>query len=315
MPRKPVFVVTGTSGAGKGTLERELLARIPELELAISATTRDRREGEQDGREYWFISQDEFDEKLAAGEFLEHIVFDWGQRSGTLRSEIDRILQAGRIPLLDLETEGALAVAESVPGRSRSSSRRRASRRTSAGSASGRPRARVRSRSGSSWPAAIVGEESDQQQVVLALDEVTRSAWQMDVLFSPMDEVRRREYAMAVVRRRLHQPDFRRRVLTAYGRQCAICRLWQLNFSTLHISKRTHRVESPCCKTGSRCAPFVTTRSTHSWSASRKRYGSQGVRRSVFERKRDEPDAAACATGNPWNIVTWPKQASSNAQF
>ena len=111
MPRKPVFVVTGTSGAGKGTLERRLLERMPELELAISATTRDRREGEQDGREYWFISQDEFDRKLAAGDFLEHIVFEWGQRSGTLRSEIDRILQAGRIPLLDLETEGELRLA------------------------------------------------------------------------------------------------------------------------------------------------------------------------------------------------------------
>jgi guanylate kinase len=106
--RNPVFVVTGTSGAGKGTIERELLARMPELELAISATTREKREGEQDGREYWFISDEEFDRKLAAGEFLEHIVFDWGQRSGTLRSEIDRILSAGRIPLLDLETEGAL---------------------------------------------------------------------------------------------------------------------------------------------------------------------------------------------------------------
>jgi guanylate kinase len=116
VPRKPVFVVTGTSGAGKGTLERKLLARIPELELAISATTRGKREGEQDGREYWFISDREFDERLAAGDFLEHIVFDWGQRSGTLRSEIDRILDAGRIPLLDLETEGALAVARTVPG-------------------------------------------------------------------------------------------------------------------------------------------------------------------------------------------------------
>ena len=112
----PVFVVTGTSGAGKGTIERELLARMPELELAISATTRERRQGEENGREYWFISDEDFDRKLAAGEFLEHIVFDWGQRSGTLRSEIDRILAAGRIPLLDLETEGALAVAESVPG-------------------------------------------------------------------------------------------------------------------------------------------------------------------------------------------------------
>ena len=108
MPPRPVFVVTGTSGAGKGTIERQLLARMPELELAISATTRERRDGEEDGREYWFISQDDFDTKLAAGEFLEHIVFDWGQRSGTLRSEIDRILDAGRIPLLDLETEGAL---------------------------------------------------------------------------------------------------------------------------------------------------------------------------------------------------------------
>jgi guanylate kinase len=115
MPPRPVFVVTGTSGAGKGTIERELLARMPELELAISATTRPRREGEENGREYWFISDEEFDRKLAAGEFLEHIVFDWGQRSGTLRSEIDRILDTGRIPLLDLETEGALAVAETVP--------------------------------------------------------------------------------------------------------------------------------------------------------------------------------------------------------
>ena len=115
MAPKPVFVVTGTSGAGKGTIERELLARMPELELAVSATTRDKREGEQDGREYWFMSQDDFDAKLAAGEFLEHIVFDWGQRSGTLRSEIDRIHAGGRIPLLDLETEGALAVAETVP--------------------------------------------------------------------------------------------------------------------------------------------------------------------------------------------------------
>ena len=115
MPPRPVFVVTGTSGAGKGTIERELLARMPELELAISATTRPRREGEENGREYWFISDEEFDRKLAAGEFLEHIVFDWGQRSGTLRSEIDRILDTGRIPLLDLETEGALALAETVP--------------------------------------------------------------------------------------------------------------------------------------------------------------------------------------------------------
>jgi len=114
--RTPVFVVTGTSGAGKGTLEKALLTQIPDLELAVSATTRGRREGEQDGREYWFISDEEFDEKVSAGEFLEYVEFPWGQRSGTLRSEIDRIQSHGRIALLDLEPQGALDVKESVPG-------------------------------------------------------------------------------------------------------------------------------------------------------------------------------------------------------
>jgi guanylate kinase len=112
----PVFVVTGTSGAGKGTLERALLKRIPDLELAVSATTRHRRGAEENGREYWFISQDEFDQKLQAGEFLEYVEFPWGQRSGTLRSEIARITEAGKIPLLDLEPQGALDVKNTVPG-------------------------------------------------------------------------------------------------------------------------------------------------------------------------------------------------------
>jgi len=112
----PVFVVTGTSGAGKGTLEKALLVQIPGLALAISATTRERREGEEDGREYWFISDEEFDEKLRAGEFLEYVEFPWGQRSGTLRSEIARIQDVGKIPLLDLEPMGALEVKNTVPG-------------------------------------------------------------------------------------------------------------------------------------------------------------------------------------------------------
>jgi guanylate kinase len=115
-PTAPVFVVTGTSGAGKGTLERALLSEMPDLELAVSATTRERRTSEQNAREYWFISDDEFDEKLAAGEFLEYVEFPWGQRSGTLRSEIDRIKSHGRIPLLDLEPQGALDVKRTVPG-------------------------------------------------------------------------------------------------------------------------------------------------------------------------------------------------------
>jgi len=115
-PRGPVIVVTGTSGAGKGTIERILLERHPELELAVSATTRKRRPNEVDGKDYWFLSDEEFDRRLAEKGFLEYVTFPWGQRSGTLLSEIDRIRAAGRVPLLDLETDGALYVQKKVPG-------------------------------------------------------------------------------------------------------------------------------------------------------------------------------------------------------
>jgi guanylate kinase len=108
--RLPVIAVTGTSGAGKGTLEAAVMPRLPELELAVSATTRDRREGEEHGREYYFVSDADFERMLAAGEFLEHVDFEWGQRVGTLWSEIGRIRAKGKAPLLDLETDGALAV-------------------------------------------------------------------------------------------------------------------------------------------------------------------------------------------------------------
>jgi guanylate kinase len=91
------------------------MPRLPELELAVSATTRDRREGEQDGREYYFIDHAEFRRRLEAGEFLEHVDFEWGQRSGTLWSEIARIRAKGKAPLLDLETDGALAVQQEIP--------------------------------------------------------------------------------------------------------------------------------------------------------------------------------------------------------
>jgi guanylate kinase len=114
--RPSVVVVTGPSGAGKGTLIRELLRRVPDLEVTVSATTRDRRPGEQDGREYWFLTPDAFLAKIEAGEFLEHVEYVSGHRYGTLRSELDRIRAHGHIPLLELETEGALRVKEEVPG-------------------------------------------------------------------------------------------------------------------------------------------------------------------------------------------------------
>ena len=108
----PVFVITGQSGAGKGTLIERLLEGFPQLELAVSATTRAQRPGEVDGVHYYFISEDEFDRRLAADEFVEYHVFPWGQRSGTLVSEIQRIADVGKACVLELETEGALKVAE-----------------------------------------------------------------------------------------------------------------------------------------------------------------------------------------------------------
>ena len=116
MASKPVVVITGTSGAGKGTLERPLLERMPELELAVSATTRERRANERDGIHYWFVTDGRFAELLAEGGFIEHVDHPWGQRVGTLRSEIERIRDKGKVPMLDLETKGALAIQEQVPG-------------------------------------------------------------------------------------------------------------------------------------------------------------------------------------------------------
>jgi guanylate kinase len=104
-----VFVVTGPSGAGKGTLIAALADRVPELAVAVSATTRQQRPGEVDGREYYFLSEEAFVDKIEAGAFLEHVQFVGG-RYGTLSSEIDRIAGQGRVCVLELEIEGALDV-------------------------------------------------------------------------------------------------------------------------------------------------------------------------------------------------------------
>jgi guanylate kinase len=113
---RPVFVVTGPSGAGKGTLIRALVERLPELEVAVSATTRQQRPGEENGREYWFLSEQEFAARVEEGGFLEWVDYVSHKRYGTLRSEIERIAANGRICVLELETDGALLAQEELPG-------------------------------------------------------------------------------------------------------------------------------------------------------------------------------------------------------
>lgn len=116
MSSAPVIVVTGPSGAGKGTLISELLRRVPQLEHAVSATTRERRSGEKNGRQYWFLDPAKFERRVRAGEFLEQVTYVSDKRYGTLRSELERIARNGRICVLELETEGALNVKRNVPG-------------------------------------------------------------------------------------------------------------------------------------------------------------------------------------------------------
>ena len=104
-----VFVITGPSGVGKGTLIRGLMERLPKLELSVSATTRAPRPGEADGVDYHFLTREQFDERVAAGDFVEHA--DYAGRSyGTLRSELQERIRAGVPVVLEIEVQGARQV-------------------------------------------------------------------------------------------------------------------------------------------------------------------------------------------------------------
>lgn len=110
---RSVFVITGPSGVGKGTVIRALRARHPELGLSVSATTRAPREGEVDGEHYHFLTPEEFERRVAAGDFVEHAEYS-GNRYGTLRSELQENAAAGGV-VLEIELQGARQIRESMP--------------------------------------------------------------------------------------------------------------------------------------------------------------------------------------------------------
>ncbi|RMG90529.1 MAG: guanylate kinase [Zetaproteobacteria bacterium] len=109
-----LLIVSGPSGAGKSSLCSALLERSPNLYLAVSVTTRPPRPGEKDGREYHFLSRDEFERQKARGEFLEWAEVH-GHLYGTRKSDVQSMLEAGRDVLLEIDWQGAAQVARQLP--------------------------------------------------------------------------------------------------------------------------------------------------------------------------------------------------------
>ncbi len=109
-----LLVLSSPSGGGKTTIAKRLLAARSNTGYSVSATTRARRPGEEDEKDYHFLAREEFERRERAGEFLESATYN-GERYGTLRSEVERILGMGRVAVLDIELEGARQLRRSFP--------------------------------------------------------------------------------------------------------------------------------------------------------------------------------------------------------
>jgi len=115
-----LIIVAGPSGAGKGTIENAVMAAFPEIEFSVSVTTRPRRDYEIDGKHYFFISKDEFLEKIKNDELVEwqEVYSKNGHLYGTLKSYIDEALQEGKVLLLDIDIKGGINVKKAYPDES-----------------------------------------------------------------------------------------------------------------------------------------------------------------------------------------------------
>lgn len=110
-----IIIITAPSGSGKTTLVKRLLQAMPNLAFSISACTRSPRTGELDGRDYYFLTEPEFKSRIDSDEFVEWEMVYTGKYYGTLRSELQRIWDEGRTPLVDIDVKGALAIQEQYP--------------------------------------------------------------------------------------------------------------------------------------------------------------------------------------------------------
>ncbi len=114
MKKGNLFVVSGPSGAGKGTICAAFAQRRPEVFLSVSATTREPREGEVEGVHYYFLGEEEFKEKITQGDFLEHAVY-CGNYYGTPRGKVMEVIESGRDVILEIESDGAMQVRSRYP--------------------------------------------------------------------------------------------------------------------------------------------------------------------------------------------------------
>jgi guanylate kinase len=106
--RKRIIIITAPSGSGKSTIVRHLLQTLPELRFSVSACTRSPRQGEIHGRDYFFISVEEFQQKISEEAFAEYEMVYAGKYYGTLKSELQKIWRSGGYPLADIDVQGAL---------------------------------------------------------------------------------------------------------------------------------------------------------------------------------------------------------------
>jgi guanylate kinase len=112
--RASILVVSAPSGSGKSTLVKRLIASMPDLAFSVSHTTRPRREGEKNGRDYFFVTRRRFERMIAAGDFIEWAEV-FGHLYGTSKAQFDKALAAGRDVLLDIDVQGYQQVRKRLP--------------------------------------------------------------------------------------------------------------------------------------------------------------------------------------------------------